>query len=665
MPVNKREIRSDDFKQVDILSGAQFTPDGKAFTYITTQINDKEEYQSNIYYRSLADEQASQWTFGNHNHSNLSHSPDGKQIVFQSSRSGTPQLWLLHTTGGEAKQLTTFKNGAHSPKWSLDGKSIVFSASLDKDDDIQAQKELSKEEKQKNEADKAKEPLVVTTLKYKSDAAGFHDKKKTQIILYDTVSEEFTQLTNGDVHHHFQDISPDGKQIIFSTNLDEDADYQLTSDLYLLDVATKEARKLNQPKGSFHGASFSPDGKQVASFGHEYEYAGATLSNIYVFDVETGNHTRLGKEWDLALGDLLIGDMRLGHSNTAPTWSKDGDKIFFIATDRGATGLYETDLTGQLEVLYKADSHVYGYSYDKHTDSFILEISTPTNPGEFYLFNRGDELKQLTFTNQDFLKEVALSDPEEVNFTAKDGWHIQGWLLKPYGFEEGKKYPFVLQIHGGPHMMYGQSFFHEMQLLAAKGYVVLYTNPRGSHGYGQELVDACRTDYGGSNYTDLMTAVDYALDNYSFIDEDRLGVTGGSYGGFMTNWIVGHTDRFKAAVTQRSISNWISFYGASDIGPSFVEYQLGRDLSQADELWQMSPLAHAANAKTPLLVIHGEEDLRCPLEQGQQMYIAMKKQRVETRLVVFPKSSHGLSRNGLPNLRIQRLDEIADWIKAF
>ncbi|MHA6251588.1 S9 family peptidase [Oceanobacillus sp. CAU 1775] len=666
MHSKKREIRVDDFKQVDVLSGAQFTPDGKAFTYVTTQINDKEEYQSNIFYQSLAEEEPTQWTFGDKNHSNLSFAPNGKQAVFQSSRSGTQQLWLLNTTGGEAKQLTTFKNGAHSPKWSPDGKHIIFSASLDADDDIQKQKELSKEEKQKLEAEKGKKPLVVKTLKYKSDAAGFHDKKKTQIILYNVEEESFTQLTKDDVHHQFQAISPDGSQVLFSTNLNEDADYELTNDLFLLDLSTKETRKLNRPEGAFHSARFSPDGKKIVSYGHEYEYAGATLTNLYIFDVETGSHTRLGKEWDLALGDLLIGDMRLGSSNTGPRWSKDGDKIFFIATDRGATGLYETDLEGNLEVLYKENSHVFGYSYDANSDSFILEISTPTNPGEFYLFKRGTEPKQLSHTNQALLQEVALSEPEEVNFTAEDGWEIQGWLLKPYGFEEGKKYPFVLQIHGGPHMMYGQSFFHEMQLLAAKGYVVLYTNPRGSHGYGQKFVDACRADYGGSDYTDLMTAVDYALENYNFIDSDRLGVTGGSYGGFMTNWIVGHTNRFKAAVTQRSIANWLSFYGVSDIGYFFTKWELGHNLLEdPKKLWEFSPLKYAENVETPLLILHGERDFRCPIEQAEQLYITLKHLRKEVEFVRFPGANHELSRSGKPEMRVARLEQICRWFEEY
>src|SRR5699024_5779373 len=256
------------------------------------------------------------------------------------------------------------------------------------------------------------------------------------------------------------------------------------------------------------------------------------------------------------------------------------------------TGLYQAALDGELNVLYKDSNHVFGFSYNN--GKFILGISTPTNPGNFYQLDNDRNLKQLTDANREFLDEVELSEPETLSFKTDDGWDIQGWLLRPYGFEEDKQYPFILEVHGGPHAMYGQTFFHEMQLLAAKGYVVLYTNPRGSHGYGQEFVNACREDYGGKDYSDLMRAVDFVLEEYDFIDEDRLGVTGGSYGGFMTNWIVGHTNRFKAAVTQRCISNWLSFYGVSDIGYFFTKWELGKNLlDDPAKLWDFSPLKYA------------------------------------------------------------------------
>lgn len=311
--------------------------------------------------------------------------------------------------------------------------------------------------------------------------------------------------------------------------------------------------------GQYVSARFSPDGGKIACFGHQFAYQGATLNDLYIIDTVSGEQTCLSSNWDFQLGDAMIGDTRMGQSETGPIWSEDGKHLFFIGTDTGSTSLYQVDLTGELRVLHEDNSHVFGFALNG--SNFILGISTPIDPGNFHQLDQDGKLTQLTDANKKFLDEVALSEPEALTFQADDGWEIQGWLLRPYGFDASKKYPFILEVHGGPHAMYGQTFFHELQLLAAKGYVVLYTNPRGSHGYGQEFVDACRADYGGKDYTDLMTAVDYVIKKYDFIDHDRLGVTGGSYGGFMTNWIVGHTNRFKAAVTQRCISNWLSFTG--------------------------------------------------------------------------------------------------------
>ena len=233
------------------------------------------------------------------------------------------------------------------------------------------------------------------------------------------------------------------------------------------------------------------------------------------------------------------------------------------------------------------------------------------------------------------------------------------------GLRRREKYPLIVEIHGGPHAMYANTFFHELQLLAAQGYGVLYVNPRGSHGYSQEFVDAVRGNYGGGDYEDIMAGLDYAIKENSWIDTVRLGVTGGSYGGFMTNWIVGHSNRFKAAVTQRSISNWISFFGVSDIGYYFSDWQIGAGMNDVDKLWEHSPLKCAKNVETPLLILHSEKDFRCPIEQAEQLYITLKSMGKETEFVRFPDANHNLSRTGTPNLRIARLDEITGWFAKY
>jgi dipeptidyl aminopeptidase/acylaminoacyl peptidase len=664
--MSKRAITTEDFMKLEVFSDPQLSPDGSQYAFVSTTVNDKKEYQSNLFLQDLSEKTTRQWTFGQDKNSNPRFSPDGKAVVFQSNRSGVPQLWLLPTDGGEAKQLTTFKNGAVNPEWSKDGKLIIFSATLDEDEDVTNQKELSKEERQKEREEKSKQPLIVKNLKYKSDAQGFLDDKKSQIILYDLEKETFTQLTSGNHHHGYQDISPDGSTILIAGNLSEDADYEIKSDLYTVDTATKEITKLTDGKGSYYTARFSPSGNKIAFLGHKQQFAGATLTELFIYDVSTKELSCLSEKWDFPLGDLIAGDTRLGASENGPVWAKDENHIFFIGSDNGATNLYEVSLQGELKELYNVDSHVFGFSYNATQERFLVGVSTPTNPCNFYLLDSNAKAVQLTDSNKEFLDEVELSKPERISFKAKDGWDVHGWLLRPYGFEEDKKYPLILEVHGGPHVMYGQTFFHEMQLLAAKGYTVLYTNPRGSHGYGQTFVDACRGNYGSGDYGDLMSAVDYVVETYNFVDESRLGVTGGSYGGFMTNWIVGHTNRFKAAVTQRSISNWLSFYGVSDIGYFFNKWEHGHNLlDNPTALWDISPLKYADKVETPLLILHGEQDYRCPIEQGEQLFVTLKHLKKEVEFVRFPGANHELSRSGKPEMRVERLNHITRWFDNY
>ncbi|MFZ3577376.1 S9 family peptidase [Virgibacillus sp. DJP39] len=665
MTTHKRALTAEDITRLATYSDPQYNQTGDTYAFVSTTINKDNKYQSQLFVQKATDKEPLQFTFHDSKNSNPRFSPDGNRIVFQSTRSDLPQLWLANTNGGEPRQLTTFKNGATNPEWSKDGKHIIFSSKLDLNDDVQNQEEQSKEDRQKEKEDQAKQPVVINRLKYKADGTGFRDEKRSQIVLYNVETETFKQLTHNDADHGFEDISPNGNLILFSANLDNDEDSSLTNDLFTLDTKTKEVTKLTDGKGTYSNASFSPSGKKIACFGHDYAYKTATQDELFVIDVSSKTRVCLSESIDMQLGNLMIGDTLIGQSTTGPVWSHDENKLFFIASDFGATGLFEADLSGEIKVLYKDNNHVFGFAYHTNSDRFILGISTPTNPSNFYQLQNG-ELTRLTNANTDFLKEVSLSEPETLTVEADDGWEIQGWLLRPFGYEEGKKYPFILEIHGGPHAMYGQTYFHELQLLAAQGYVVLYTNPRGSHGYGQEFVNGCRSDYGGKDYTDLMSTVDYTLENYSFIDKNRLGLTGGSYGGFMTNWIVGHTNRFKAAVTQRSIANWLSFYGVSDIGFFFTEWELGENLlDDPKKLWDYSPLKYAENIETPLLIVHGEQDLRCPIEQGEQLFITLKSLKKDVEFVRFPGASHDLSRSGDPLMRIERLNHISRWFNNY
>ena len=362
----------------------------------------------------------------------------------------------------------------------------------------------------------------------------------------------------------------------------------------------------------------------------------------------------------------MAGDSHFGQSENGPIISPDGRTIYFLASDSGNTSLFAVPLEGgDVDLVLGGKRQIFGFTIDRSGTTFAIALSTPTIPGDIGVFQKGPSKEcLLTAENKELLEEVYLSEPEPLDFKSKDGQDRLGWVMKPIGYQKGKKYPAILEIHGGPASMYGCNFFFEFQVLAAKGYTVLYTNPRGGEGFGQEFLHAVIGDYGGMDYEDLMTWIDFAA-CHDLIDESNLGVTGGSYGGFMTNWIVGHTDKFKAAVTQRSISNWISFHGVSDIGYTFTETQiLGNPWKDYDLLWKHSPLAYVENVTTPILIIHAEKDQRCPIEQGEQFYVALKKLGKEAEMARFPESNHELSRSGKPVLRVHRLNQILRWFDA-
>lgn len=666
MKDKKRPINREDLLKLTIPSDPQITPDGSAYMFTSTHINANREYESHLYFQSLNEPLPIKWTQCKGNNSHPRFSPDGKSFVFQSNRSGTMQIYMTSMKGGEPEKLTNFTYGAKEPHWSPDGMHIIFSASLYADDSLEKQREMSKEEKSNEKETLNKKPTIVRHLKYKSDAHGLFDQKRTHLIAYHVLDKTFKRLTKEHIDHTFESVSPDGKFVLFSANYNEDADFEQTNDLFTLCLDTLKITKITNEKGTYGQASFSPCGKYIACFGNQLEYLGATLTHLYLINLDQNKLTCLSSSWDLQLDDAMINDIQTGYQPTGPTWNDSSDEIYFITTKDGYTSLEACNLNGVLKTLYSNNNHVFSFAvHPKQQHSFVIGVSAPTHPADFYLLE-DNECKQLTTMNKKLLNELALSEPEEMIIPSSDGLQVQGWLLKPYDFQADKKYPLILEIHGGPHAMYGQTFFHEMQLLAAEGYAVLYTNPRGSHGYGQKYVGAVLNDYGRGDYEDLMHAVDHALESYPFIDSDRLGVTGGSYGGFMTNWIIGKTSRFKAAVTQRSISNWLSMYGVSDIGYFFTKWELGYTLPESPEkLWDYSPLKYVKEIETPLLILHGEEDLRCPIEQAEQLFTTLKQLRKKVEFVRFPHANHELSRSGDPTLRLERLHHICRWFEQY
>ncbi|MGE8205161.1 S9 family peptidase [Heyndrickxia sp. NPDC080065] len=658
----KLGIQTEDLYQLKSVVDPQLSPNGDEVVYVQTHIDqEKKEYVSNLFYINLNDKQPKQWTYGDHRTNTPRWSPNGTVLAFVSTRDGKPQIYVLSKFGGEAKQVTFCKNGVRNPVWSPCGKKLAFSVVLGEEETIETR---TKAEKEKEEELK---PLEVEKMKYKSDASGFLDlTQHSHIGLVNLETGEIEQLTTGEHHYSLESWSPDGKYIAYSADLSEDRDVSFISDIYLFNLETKESISITKGTGVFWQTSWSPNSRYLTFLGSEQEFKNATHSKVWIYDLDNKELSCFTSEIDAPVGDYVVGDFQQGTVTPDVQWAEDNQSFYFMVSDHGNTIIYYGNVSGEIYPALHEQQYVYGFSLNPNTHHAVVAISTPTEPGELYSVNlQNAEKDQLTFVNEEFLKTRELSNVEPIEFESAEGWKVHGWLMKPVGFEEGKKYPLILEIHGGPHAMYANTYFNEFQILAAQGFAVLYVNPRGSHGYGQKFVDAVRGDYGGNDYNDLMNAVDYVLDQYDFIDKERLGVTGGSYGGFMTNWIVGHTNRFKAAVTQRSISNWISFYGVSDIGYYFSEWQILADLNDIEKLWKHSPLAYAKDIETPLLILHSEKDYRCPIEQAEQLFIALKHQQKTTKFIRFPESNHELSRSGKPHLRMKRLDYIKDWFLQY
>jgi dipeptidyl aminopeptidase/acylaminoacyl peptidase len=450
--------------------------------------------------------------------------------------------------------------------------------------------------------------------------------------------------------------------VAFIANMDEDADKSFFRDIYTVPAKGGEPELLWKGFGRLGALSWSPCGKYIALTGREIEDPKLVWhknSELYLMPADGGEPKCLTADFDRTVG------------GTDPVWSPDSKHVYVTFPHNGARNIYRVSMEGEVEPVTEGNMTVSGFTLDESGTVIAFNASDHVKPTELYVKDSKGQ-RELTEMNKGILKKMRISEPEEFWFAASDGVRVQGWIVKPQGFRKGKKYPTLIEIHGGPRGAYGfklDSAEHEFQVLADNGYVVVYTNPRASIGYGEQFAGLISGHWGERDYDDIMEATDHVIENYDYVDPERVGVLGGSYGGFMTNWIVGHTDRYKAAVTQRSISNWYSFHGTSDIGwMTLPTHELVNGKDPWDDLelcMEKSPITYVKNMVTPLLIIHSENDYRCPMEQGEQLFIALKKLGRTVEFVRFPDEPHGLSRTGKPKHRVERLQHIIRWFDRY
>lgn len=652
----KRPIEINDLNKVHWINDPQLSPDGSKVLYVQKQSHptDKTKYTTQIWCVATSGSEPHLMTGETSGNSTPRWSPDGQSIAFNSSRAGTNQIWLLSAFGGEAQQLTKYTRPLTLVAWSPDGSKLLATCKIKPEDLVE-----SKEEKS--------DVKVITRLHYKMNSVGYHDDRNTHLFVIDAETGEAKQITDGAFDHNSAAWSPDSKQIVFTAKRYDDADYVDYNDLYSVSPEGGEIKKLTNSDGSFSEPSFSHDGKWIAYVGHQNEFGNATMAKIWIMPAAGGEATMICHDFDYSVGGGIGSDMTAG-TEIRPAWNQGDSKIFFAATTGCVTRIFTVNVKGSKpEAITSAEKAIYGMSYHAKLGCLAYTLNEPSNMGDLYFATEcGCDEKRLTAVNKTWYEEVWTSLPEQYEFTADNGVKLEGWLLKPYGYEEGKKYPMVLEIHGGPHATYGLAFNHEMQCLCGLGYAVLYVNPQGSTGYGQAFNNAIFHDWGGQDYRDLMLAVEKALVKWPWLDAARLGVTGGSYGGYMTNWMIGHTDIFKAAVTLRSTSNRFSMFGTSDIGykNGSLEFD-GNPWVNYEHYLMHSPITYVENIKTPLLMMHSEQDYRCPIEQSEQFFTALKWLKKEVVFVRFPNENHELSRSGQPTHRMERLKHMMGWFTKY
>ena len=698
----KRFISEKDLFKFTWIADPQISPDGSTVAFVRVTVNEKENrYETSLFAAPAAGSESPRRLTSGIGDTTPRWSPDGKRIAFvrvveKDGKSQPGQLYLLQMDGGEARAVTDVKSGTAGPAWSPDGKQIAFTSATNVDD-------AKKSDDPKPAPEHKSDVQVVTRAVYRANGnPGYVDNEHHTHIYTVAVTDGIgdkpqpKQLTDGEFDEGGIQWAPDGAKIYFvSTRVPEPYYDESEAELFSVPSSGGALTKVAAIEGGIRDVSIAPDGRRIAFVGtlRGKPIRSYSQPDLWVMDVPGSDPVRgltptlpknLTANYDFDIGGGIGGDQAAprGVNHKPIVWSPDGASLLVVSAEKGSANLKRVSIaTGKVEPVTDGAQDVVAFSATPDASRIAATLSTQTSIGDISVLDItravGADLgrpspaeqapplraiRQITHVNDDLFNDIQQSQPEEIWYKSFDGKNIQGWILKPPDFDASRKYPLILEIHGGPHSAYGNTYTHEFMWMAAKGYVVLFTNPRGSTSYGQDFGNIIQYHYPGDDYRDLMAGVDDVLKK-GYVDASRLGVTGGSGGGLLTNWTITQTQRFKAAVAQRDIADWYGFWFTADFTLFQPTWFRKAPWEDPQDFAARSPITHVANVTTPLMLVNGDADYRTPpADGGEMMFRALKYRKIPTVMVRFPRETHELSRSGEPWHRIERLQHIVGWM---
>jgi len=650
-----RRLHSIDVFQLEYADDVQVSPDGSRIVYVRVSHDIMtDRARRNLWIVNSDGSNNRPLRSEAKNFSSPRWSPDGTRLAYVSAAEGSPQLYVRWMDSGQTALLTNLTHGPDAIAWSADGKSIAFTQLVPAD-----KKPLATPPPKPEGAQWAPPVKIIDSVVYRFDGAGYIEPGFQHIFIVSAEGGSPRQITDGEFNDDGPlSFTPDGKQLVFSANRGKDWEREpQNSEVFSVDIATQKLTQLTTRVGPDNSPVVSPDGRKIAYLGYDDRFQGYQVTHLYVMDRDGSNAHVVAQAFDRDL--------------TEPIWAADSRGLYVSFDDRGVRKLGRVTLDGKVTTLAEGLGGTDlgrpytsgGFSVARNGRAAFAHNS-PARPADVATATGSGGAQVLTALNDDLLGVKTLGNVRELTWkSSKDQRDIQGWVITPPDFDANKKYPMILEIHGGPFAAYGPNYTSELQLYAAAGYIVLYCNPRGSTSYGEEFGNLIHHAYPGDDYDDLMSGVD-TLITQGNVDPKNLFVTGGSGGGVLTAWIVGKTDRFRAAVVAKPVINWSSFVLTSDANNFFYKYWFGaQPWEQPQEYWRRSPLSLAGNVKTPTMLLTGESDYRTPIGESEQFYQALKLRNVDTLMVRIPEASHGMTAR--PSNLIAKVDNILAWFARY